>query len=114
MNITIWKKNIREIVQDIASRESQERAWFGKSEQISSPDELYNSLFDDFLFDAFLASSEVNLSSLQKELGMRLSSSLKEYSPQGQELPSPRKMVRDPSWQKVRDIARAFERSLDH
>ncbi len=113
MDKILWRNNIKEAAQDIGSKEFQELAWFGKSDQISSPVEVYCMLFDDFLFDDFLESSDIGLSDEQKYLGNKLRDSLNTYSPPGSTLPPPEQMLDDPEWQKVRNIAREFVDSLE-
>ena len=75
--------------------------------------EKYGMLFDDFLFDDFLESSDIGLSDEQKYLGNKLRDSLNTYSPPGSTLPPPEQMLDDPEWQKVRNIAREFVDSLE-
>ena len=113
MNILLWKNNIKEAVKDIADKNFQEEAWFGKGDYISSPDELYCTLFDDFIFEDFLENDEAGLTDTQKRLGYKLISALESYSPKGQSLPEPGQMINDPEWSKVRDVAQAFFDSLE-
>ena len=39
METALWQNNIKEAVQNIADGRFQEQAWFGESDQISSPDD---------------------------------------------------------------------------
>ena len=102
-----------EAVREIADDEFQRRVWLGAGPEVSSPDEAYNMLLDDFQFEAFLALADNGLSDTQREKGTALVASLKRYSPDGEALPSPIDMIDDPKWEEVRGVARDFL-SIEH
>jgi hypothetical protein len=54
MDFETWKNMILDVATQVSDREFQRSAWFGKGEHVSSPDELYNGLFDDSMFEKFL------------------------------------------------------------
>lgn len=112
MTSEVWRKNIKKSVSNIADRDFQASAWFGSGEKISSPDEIYNTLLEDFTFDDFLASTEVNLTEEQRRLGFSLRRALDKYSSGQTELPEPSDMIDDPEWEKVRKVAREFLESM--
>lgn len=113
MDILLWKNNIKEVVKDIADKGFQEEAWFGKGDYISSPDEVYCTLFDDFIFEDFLENNEAGLTDTQKNLGYKLVSALESYSPKDQALAEPSKIINDPEWDRVRGAAQEFLDSLE-
>lgn len=114
IDAALWRENVIKAVKDIASREFQQRTWFGKDEEVSSPDEIYNTLFDDVLFGDFLQSSDIGLTKSQREYGFALIDTLEEYSPDESQLPSPEVMIDDPKWQVARNAANTFLESLEN
>lgn len=112
MDIALWKKNIKEAVKDIADKNFQEEVWLHETNIVSSPVEVYCTLFDDFSFPDFLEAKEAHLTKEQKVAGRKLIDALDRYSPPGKELPSPKQMVRDPEWHKVRAVAQDFLKIL--
>lgn len=101
----VWTKGVLDIVTKISSKEYQERTWFGGSDQISSPEELSCQLFDDFLFDSFLASDDVGLTVRQRELGTQLKIKMEEFLSGISDTPDPRDVFNDPAWAKIREAA---------
>ena len=79
INIELWRHNMTEAVREIADDEFQRRVWLGAGPEVSSPDEAYNMLLDDFQFEAFLALADNGLSDTQREKGTALVASLKRY-----------------------------------
>lgn len=70
MNIEIWKEKILEVMEEISNEEYQREAWLGNGEKVSSPEELYCNLLDDFIFEDFLKKNAV-LSEDQLYLGKK-------------------------------------------
>lgn len=99
-----WKAGIRDVVREIADAEYQERVWRGlEPQRVSSPDEVYSGMFDEFLY-----SDAVELSSEQLRLGKKLHTALRKYSPRGGQSPSVEHMLADPAWHRVRQVAAEF------
>jgi hypothetical protein len=103
-----WKTAILNTVLHIASKDYQEKSWFGKGDVISSPEELYCELFDDELFDDFLSSSQVVMTETQKQFGRQLKAKLENYSKIVSEFPNPKEIFFDPQWEEIRTVARKF------
>jgi hypothetical protein len=106
MDVLLWKSNINLSLQELADINLQRQLWLGKNPgKISSPDELYNGLFDDDLFDEFLEVENNGLNKAQLELAKTLSSRLKAYSPGDSALPDAEIMLEDLEWIKITHIA---------
>lgn len=114
IDAALWRENVIKAVKDIANKKFQQRSWFGKSIEMSSPDEVYNTLFDDVLFEDFLQSSDIGLTKSQQKCGLALIDALESYSPNGSRLPSPEVMIDDPKWQVARNAANTFLESLEN
>ena len=48
-----WKNLVIDSVSKIADGAYQERSWLGRGPEVSSPEECYSTLFDDYLFEDF-------------------------------------------------------------
>lgn len=114
MSPKLWRERIIEAVQDIADEKFQKSAWFAKSEEISSPEEVYSRLFDDFIFDEFLESDEVGLTADQKQKGRYLVEAMNAYPENSSNLPSPEVVIDDPQWKRIREVAQDFLNSLNN
>ena len=109
MNPEEWKQNILRAVQHIGSRHYQEDSWFGKGKAVSSPEELYCELFDDYLFEEFLMSDVISLTEVQREKGNLLKEKLEKfYDIQGNDALDPLAVIDDPRWEDIRSTARIF------
>ncbi|HMS93167.1 MAG TPA: hypothetical protein PKD28_02145 [Candidatus Saccharibacteria bacterium] len=106
MDSTFWKKNIIEAIEDIADEDFQRTAWFGLSDKVSSPEEVYAILLYDFIFEDFLKLKENGLTESQKEACYKLIDALDAYPSHSSSLPSPELMIDDPEWEAVRVVAR--------
>lgn len=103
-----WKKGVLEIVSQVADKAYQEKVWLGKTELVSSPTELFCELFDDFMFEDFLASAEMGLTERQRSLGQQLLALMNEYAKESAEELDPVQVLADEKWSKVRQAARLF------
>ncbi|AFY70956.1 hypothetical protein Pse7367_2701 [Thalassoporum mexicanum PCC 7367] len=102
-----WKKNIYQTIEEIASKEYQEKAWLGKLEGVmSSPDELMLNLLEDFYFDEFLDSEEIGLNDQQKQAGKYLLKKVDEYYDNSPIFPIPEEVLSDPGWHEIRNMAK--------
>lgn len=113
MTPELWREKIKRAVEGIASKDFQSKAWFGKGDEISSPEEVYATLLDDFTFEDFLTNDDINLTDLQKNKGRRLVGVMEGYPPINQPNPNPYFVIDDPEWEKVRKVAQDFLDSLD-
>ncbi len=103
-----WERNILDVIKRISDRAYQERTWFGSTEIISSPEELYCELFDDYTYDDFLESPSIHLTQRQRNLGIQLKEKLNSYSKTIDELPDPKKVFNDTAWDEIRKLAKQF------
>lgn len=103
-----WRELVIEEVRKISDSKYQEESWLGAGERISSPVELYCTLFDDLIFDEFFASETVALDEKQRAAGVALRGALEEYSKSMPEAPDPYQVIKDPRWEQVRAIASEF------
>jgi len=77
---------------------SERRAWFNRDYETSSPDELINQLFDDFRFEEFIESGDVDLDAEEKTAARDFSCL------------SPQATIDDPRWIEIRTAARRLWR----
>jgi hypothetical protein len=108
-----WKTSVVGAARRLGDREYQEQTWFGRGQKISSPEELICEIFDDYLFDEFLAASTVTLTDAQYRAGASLKNALEEYSGIISDAPDPRIVIDDPHWEQVRIAARAFVKAME-
>ena len=108
MDFLAWKTAVDKSIRHIASREFQENAWFGQGDVVSSPDEQYCELFDDFDFDAFLEHAIGRLSPSKVQKGRELRDALEAYSGLIGEQPDPSRVIDDARWEKIRQHARSY------
>jgi hypothetical protein len=108
MNRDEWLARILSAVRHVASREFQERTWLGTGAEISSPEEVYNELFDDYTFDLFFEKYASTLTSDQADVWQELKSRMERYGEKMPATPDPRKVLDDPDWQEVRESAARF------
>lgn len=110
MTAETWKEKIRETAHQISDRDYQQKTWFGGDKAISSPVELYCTLFDDFDFDRFLVEQGPMLTDKQLAAASNLKEKMEKY-PLG-DAPDPRFVIDDPQWTAVRDAAKHFVEAL--
>lgn len=82
-------------------------AWSGKSRYVSSPDEIYNSVFSDAVIDEY-ADSDLALDEVQKAAGKAFIDSIEQFDEiGGPELPW-QEVIDHPGWLEVREAAARF------
>jgi len=109
-----WKIAISDVVRNITNEEFQRTAWFGLSPtQISSPEELLSQFLDDFDFNDFLNSSELNLTPKQKAAGEVLKSKMESFADATPKHLDPQVVMDDARWKEIRIAAQAFLETLD-
>ena len=114
MNADQWRLGVISVVRNLSDRDFQASAWFGKSELISSPEELYCQLFDDFIFDDFIQSTEINLTIQQKQRALALKNRMEETAQHLDIRKDPKEIVDNPLWVEVRAEAKRFLESLTY
>lgn len=112
MERELWKIRVLEAVAKIADESYQRSTWFGGAGKISSPEEVYCELFDDFIFDEFLTSIDVGITDKQRKLGLELKHIMEEYADSVGDITDPGRVYSDPKWHDVRSAARRFLESL--
>jgi hypothetical protein len=112
MDVNSWKRCILDVVHEIADKSYQEQAWFGIGDQISSPEEVYCELFDDYIYDDFLMSSDIDMTDQQRMLGFQLKKIMDEYADSVDYLSDPKRVYDDPKWNDVREAARRLLNSF--
>ncbi len=108
----LWRTNIIENVQAISDINSQKERWLGKANIIASPEGDLCDLFDGNLFDDFLKSSMINLSSEQKIAGEIFRDKINDYFDKFSVIPEPDIIINDPEWYDVRKSAQDFLNTL--
>jgi hypothetical protein len=103
-----WLNLIFESVRPIADRDYQEKAWFGKSHAISSPDEVYCQLFDDNNFGLFLETFRATLTSEQVAAWLDLQVKMDQFAKHYGDYLDPYIVFNDPRWREVQAAASAF------
>lgn len=112
MNIELWKEKILEVVEDISDDELQKETWFGKSEKVSSPEDLYCNLLDDFMFEEFLVKANTLLSKSQLSLGETLVSKMIGFRDAIFSYSDPQEILENPKWKEIRLLAASFKNSF--
>jgi hypothetical protein len=103
-----WQSKIMATVEHIASREYQSWAWFGLSDSVSSPDELFNELFDDLTFHSFFKKYSGEFTEDQKLAWKDLEGRLQSYAETTSETMNPQTVFADPRWEAIRNSAHSF------
>ena len=107
-----WTTLITDSVDRLADRNYQERAWFDKSNEVSSPDEMFCQLFDDLDFESYLRSEAIRLTERQRELGRVLEARMNHYANRTPSILDPYTVINDPEWDEIRKAAQDFGNSL--
>lgn len=108
MDKNSWKNAVLDVVRKIADESYQKAAWFGMGSQVSSPEEIYCELFDDFIYDEFFDSADMPMTDHQRVLGMRLKDAMNHYADSVDYLADPAKVYNDPRWNDIRRLAKEF------
>lgn len=69
MEINFSKKEILNVIKDIANEDYQRRAWFNIGPEVSSPDEDICILYDDYSFEEFLQNLSSPINNKEREAG---------------------------------------------
>ena len=112
MELAQWKTNIFGVLERIADESYQRLAWFNRHAEVSSPDELINQLFDDYLFEDFIESQEVDLPRNARDAARAFSVSLSAFCDQTPQILDPREIIDDPRWTRIRQEAQSLLRVL--
>jgi hypothetical protein len=108
MNFEVWKNMIIDSATQISDREYQQRSWFGTGTSVSSPDELYNGLFDDSMINEFLETYGHDLTPEQRDAGKDLVRRMNQYAAVSPKFLNPKDVIDDPHWEDIRRSALLF------
>lgn len=108
MDADEWTRHIVSVVKKFADVSYQKETWFGTGSKVSSPEEMYCELFDDYAYDHYLAAPGIGITERQREIAIRLRDVLNEYADSVGSLSDPKMVFSDPGWELVRQIARLF------
>ena len=108
MEFKVWRTRIQESIEKVANEEYQKSTWLGKSDKVSSPEELYCTLFEDFLFEDFLESEQNDLPSEGIIKGRELSNKMSVFFDESVGFHDPQKVLKSAEWKEVRQIAESF------
>ena len=112
MDFETWKNMILTVAAQISDREYQRRSWFDKGHDVSSPDELYNGLFDDSMIEEFLDTHAKDLTEDQRSAGRELVRQMNQYADVTPEHLDPTTTFDDPRWENIRRSALSFVRAM--
>jgi hypothetical protein len=111
VNISAWRKVVEQGVGGIADEREQRRAWFGIGPEESSPEETINQFFGDAAIREFLERKDSGLTDVQISAGWNLVSLmetlLKDLPKRGKFI-DPSKLIDDPRWISIREVAAQF------
>lgn len=113
MDMKCWKGKILETARKISSKKYQEDTWFGKGDKVSSPEELYCTLFEDFLFEDYLQAEDNSLSESQFSLGNELRNKMNAFAEKMDLYQDPKTTLEDPYWREIRQTAEHFINSFE-
>lgn len=99
-----WLQNVRPIIEDFADRAFQERAWFNRGPEVSSPTELICTLLDTFQFDHASQDSSIELSNEQRSSCLEFARMVDAFVNTHKALHE-RDVIDDPDWEKIRVAA---------
>ncbi|WP_263385719.1 hypothetical protein [Granulicella arctica] len=109
-----WLSEILVAVRHIADRPYQEQAWFGKSYEISSPDEVYCELLDNLNFELYLQRFRSTLTTEQAAAWLDLQIGMDQFASKYVGQMDPYIVFSDPRWIDVQATASAFLAAFDY
>ena len=101
-----WKDNILSAALQIADESYQRASWFGSGDRVSSPEELYCLLFDDFMFEDFIVIHRNSMTREQFDKAVMFMKVMDEFSNNNPDFLPPEKVIQDEGWREVRLIAK--------
>ena len=105
MTLERWLEIVRPVIQDFSDRMFQERAWFNRGPEVSSPTELISNLLDDFSFHKTSQTPSFNLSDEQRTACSHFAQMVRAYSHAHRGHLNEREVIDDPEWEKIRQAA---------
>ena len=107
-----WKAETKAVLERLADETYQRLAWFNKHQEVSSPDELINQLFDDFSFERFIQDEEIDLSHAQKAAARRFFAMVTRFCEGTPPTLNPETTIDDSRWAEIRNEAKELLRVL--
>ncbi|MBE9155237.1 hypothetical protein IQ265_00035 [Nodosilinea sp. LEGE 06152] len=105
MNVQLWQEKIVEVLKDIADEEFQREAWFEQGDKVSSPEELYCNLLEDFVFEEFIEKQESLLSNIQLIWARELISKMRAFKGKIFSCSDPKEILDDERWREISQLA---------
>ena len=105
MTLQRWLEIVRPVLEGFADRAFQERAWFNRGPEVSSPTELICNLLDDFSFDETSQDPSFDLSTAQRAASLRFAKMVEAFARSPKNKLSDRQIIDDPDWEKIRAAA---------
>jgi hypothetical protein len=103
-----WQSHIMNAARDISNRDFQERAWLQSGKVVSTPEEIFLVLMEDYMFDSFLQTYGETLTAEQLQAATSLRTRLVSYYEKMPKHPDPRAVLNDHEWDLVRQSAQKF------
>lgn len=104
MTLDRWLEIARPAIEAFADRAFQERAWFNRGPEVSSPTEVICQLFD-FRFDKTSQDPSFELSNEQRAACTRFAEMVHVYARTHKGRLTEREVIDDPDWGKIRIAA---------
>ena len=112
MDSVQWLNGIRHTIAEISSESLQARSWFGRGPEVSSPDEMYDHLYDDLAFHDYFALHGNELTDEQRNIWRGLDEALQKYSAETPTTLDPLTVFNDRRWHEIRRIAETFVKAF--
>ena len=105
MTLARWLEIVRPLLQRFSDRAYQERAWFNRGPEVSSPTELICNLLDDFSFDKTSQDTSFNLSDQQRKACAQFAEMVEAFARSYTGRLGEHEVIDDPEWEKIRRAA---------
>lgn len=107
MSFDQWLTYLLRRVENVASRDHQQKTWFGPRDEINWVGDIYNDL-DESTFDLFYTLYSKNFSAEQVTAWNDFKQAFGNYGEKLPNYPEPQSVFDDPEWQLVREAAGRF------
>ena|SRR5690348_3641458 len=107
-----WLEIIKYELDRIADREYQERAWFNRSPEVSSPEEMICMLLDTYGFEKGSQEPYLEISDAQRAACLKFARLLKAYAQAHKGRFNEHDVIDDPEWEKIRIAAKELIKIL--
>ena len=107
-----WLEIVKYELDRIADRDYQQRAWFNRSAEVSSPTEMICMLLDTYSFAEGSQEPYLEISDAQRAACVRFANLLKAFSRQHKGRLDEHEVIDDPDWEKIRLAAKELIKIL--